>query len=201
MHKVWIALLAATFAGGLAACSAEKPEGASEPPAAEQPPQGTPTEEPAAEEPAAEEPAAEEPQAEEPAAEAPAEEPAKERAEEPAAESPQGDVGERLKGENLVGKTADDVKALYGEPQAQVDDMDYSIWRYDFGVEGYAYGEEVISIDASGFAAGRMLAQLTVEFGDDETADAYSVYSMKDGELMQYRVTKDGAEEYPAAAD
>ena len=204
MNKLWIALLAGMVAAALAACSAEKPEAVSEAPAAEQPSKEQPAEEtekePAREtvkEPAVEAPTEQTAEGEKPAAEAPSEEPAKETA----AETPEGDVGARLKGENLVGLSTDEVKSLYGEPAAQVDDMDYLIYRYDFGTEGYAYGEKVISIDAAGFAEGRMLAQLTVEFGDDETADVYSVYYLKDGELMQYRVAKDGAEEYPAAAD
>ncbi|WP_309122132.1 hypothetical protein [Paenibacillus sp.] len=184
MKNIGYAMMIGLLAAGLAACAAEEPKEASK----------APTEQPSQKQPAPEQPAAEPPEAEP----LPVQEPA---AEEPAAGGPAADVPERLKAEDLIGRSTDDVKALYGEPAAQVDDMNYLIWRYDFGTEGYAYDEKVISIDAQGFAEENMLAQLVVEFGDDPTADAYSVYSMKDGELMQYRVTKDGAEEYPAAAD
>ncbi|WP_202914545.1 hypothetical protein [Paenibacillus antri] len=198
MKNIGYAMMIGLLAAGLAACASEEPKEASPPPA-EQPAAEQPAmEEPAKEEPTTEQPAPEQPAAEQPEAESPVQEAA---AEEPAAEEPAADAPERLKAEDLIGRSTDDVKALYGEPEAQVDDMNYLIWRYDFGTEGYAYDEKVISIDAQGFAGGNMLAQLVVEFGDDPTADAYSVYYMKDGELTQYRATKAGAEEYPAAAD
>jgi len=183
MKKIWFALTLGALAAALAACGAERPQGAAEPPAVEEPA----TEQPAQEEPAAGETAQEQP-AQKPAAEQPA-------------EALESDIAERIQGEMSIGLSTDDVKALYGEPQAVADDSNYLIWRYDFAAEGYTYGEKVVSLDTQGFAEGDMLAQLTVEFGDDTTADAYSVYDMKDGELMQYRVTKNGAAEYPAAAD
>lgn len=113
----------------------------------------------------------------------------------------EGDLVASLKKEQIIGKNNDEVADLYGKPQAVADANQYLMWRYDFAEEGYRYGEKVISVDVQGLTSKKMRAQLFVEYGDDKIADAYSVYFLKADEVMQYRVTKDGADEYPASAD
>ncbi|WP_052476102.1 hypothetical protein [Cohnella kolymensis] len=111
------------------------------------------------------------------------------------------DPADSLKREQIIGLSSDEVSAKYGEPEAVTDANHFLIMRYDFPAEGYQYPEKVISIDVKGLTDSKMLAQLVVDYGEDKTADSYSIFYMTGSEVMQYRVTKDGAEEYPAGAD
>ncbi len=116
-------------------------------------------------------------------------------------EKPEESLVDSIKGENLLGLSQEEIKNLYGEPAVSVNANQYLIWRYDFASENYAYEESVISVDVSGLQSGQMEAQLTVEFGDDDIADVFSIYYVKDGQILHYRVTKEGITEESASAD
>ncbi|QOR66825.1 hypothetical protein IM538_01085 [Cytobacillus suaedae] len=116
-------------------------------------------------------------------------------------EKPKESLVDSIKGENLLGLSQDELKNLYGEPAVSVNANQFLIWRYDFTNENYVYEESVISVDVLGLQNGKMEAQLTVEFGDDDIADAFSIYYVKDGQILHYRVTKEGIIEESANAD
>lgn len=116
-------------------------------------------------------------------------------------EKPKENPVDSIKGENLLGLSQDEIKNLYGEPAVAVNANQFLIWRYDFTNENYVYEEDVISVDVSGLQSGKMEAQLTVEFGNDDIADAFSIYYVKNEQVLHYRVTKEGIIEESASAD
>ncbi|MBE4909684.1 hypothetical protein IMZ08_16700 [Bacillus luteolus] len=116
-------------------------------------------------------------------------------------EKPEESLVDSIKGENLLGLNQEEIKNLYGEPAVSVNANQYLVWRYDFANENYVYEEGVISVDVSGLQSGQMKAQLTVEFGDDDIVDVFSIYYVKNGQILHYRVTKEGIIEESASAD
>lgn len=107
---------------------------------------------------------------------------------------------DKLKNTDLLGNNSDQVKNQLGEPKVDHKDSVMHAWRYDFATSNYDYDNELISVDVSGLTNGLMEAQLFVYF-EENVVTSYSIYYLKDEEIMQYRVTKDGAEEFSASAD
>ncbi|OOC59153.1 hypothetical protein [Paenibacillus ihbetae] len=106
-----------------------------------------------------------------------------------------------LKDFPFVGKTMDDIRARLGGPKTTGKAGGTATWQYDFAKEGYRYPEKAVSVDVQGLSNGSMKEQLFVTFGEDRTVQSASLYYMTDGEIMEYRVTEDGAVEEPAGRD
>ncbi|MFD1738172.1 hypothetical protein ACFSCX_16720 [Bacillus salitolerans] len=109
-------------------------------------------------------------------------------------------IVEDIKKKNIIGKTEEEIKSMFGEPQAS-SNKQFTQYRYDFTNEGYQYSEEVISIDDAGIQEGQMKAQLIVLFSDNQTVDSYNIYYLKDGEVMNLWVKPEGEIESPAHGD
>ncbi|UTW70160.1 hypothetical protein KHA80_05870 [Anaerobacillus sp. HL2] len=73
-------------------------------------------------------------------------------------------------------------------------------WQYVFPVEGYSYSSDVIAVDVEGLESGKMNAQLMIYFEND-IVTSYSIYYFNGEEVMQYRETEHGFDEYSASAD
>ena len=109
------------------------------------------------------------------------------------------DVVAAIKDEMELGLTKDEVRELFGEPNAErTTNEDIERWRYDFGKEEYEFESKIMAVDAEGLQNGNMTAQMIVEYGDDDTVDSYIGFYLKDGQIMQYRVNEEGETEEPA---
>lgn len=105
-----------------------------------------------------------------------------------------------LKEEEIVGKDITAVKEFFGEPNLDFKDSIMHAWQYDFPVEGYSYSSDVIAVDVEGLESGEMSAQLMIYFEKD-IVTSYSIYYFNGEEIMQYRETEHGSDEYSASAD
>ncbi|OIJ13944.1 hypothetical protein BKP37_09315 [Anaerobacillus alkalilacustris] len=110
------------------------------------------------------------------------------------------DIVTLLKGKAIVGKEINDVKQLLGEPNVNHKDTIMHAWRYDYTEDGYKYSNELISVDVAGLTERSMNAQVFVYFENNKVSSV-SIYYFTDEDIMHYRETKEGFEEYSASAD
>ncbi len=122
-----------------------------------------------------------------------------EEKEEPTEEQYRSNV-DTLKEKDIVGKELNDVELLLGEPTVEAKDAILHVWRYDYPSEGYFFDNQLNAVDVEGLYNEQMEAQLMVFFEND-IATSYSIYYLKEDEIMHYRETEQGSEEYSASRD
>ncbi|OIJ12284.1 hypothetical protein BKP35_10790 [Anaerobacillus arseniciselenatis] len=119
--------------------------------------------------------------------------------EEPTEEQYRSNV-DTLKEKEIVGKELNDVELLLGRPTVEAKDAILHVWRYDYPSEGYFFDNQLNAVDVEGLYNEQMEAQLMVFFEND-IATSYSIYYLKEDEIMHYLETEHGSEEYSASRD
>lgn len=110
------------------------------------------------------------------------------------------EVVETLKEIDLIGLNIDEVKQLLGGPTVEAKDAVLHVYRYDFPINNYVFDNQLNAVDVEGLYSGNMELQIMVFFENAEVA-SYSIYHLKEDEIMHYRETPAGADEYSASRD
>lgn len=119
---------------------------------------------------------------------------------EPTEKDERKNLADSLKEKEIVGKQLNDVKQLLGEPTVEAKDSILHVWRYDFPINDYVFDNKLNAVDVEGLYNEQMEAQLMV-FYENNIATSYSIYFLKEDEIMHYRETAQGSEEYSASQD